>query len=98
MNANKLIKIGKKSKTTKPEIDTANTGFVTISYTEKAGGWVGITDKYWLAALLPTQTKGYNFGFQSLAGNGDRYQVDFIDPAGIILTKAGLFLVLTGPL
>ena len=24
---------------------------------ETAGGWVGITDKYWLAALLPVQTK-----------------------------------------
>jgi YidC/Oxa1 family membrane protein insertase len=57
---------------------------------ETAGGWVGITDKYWLAALLPTQTKGYNFGFQSLAGNSDRYQVDFIDPNGMLLTNGGV--------
>jgi YidC/Oxa1 family membrane protein insertase len=54
---------------------------------EKAGGWVGITDKYWLAALLPTQTKSYNFGFQSLAGDNDRYQVDFIDPNGMLLVS-----------
>ena len=54
---------------------------------EKAGGWVGITDKYWLAALLPTQTKSYNFGFQSLAGDNDSYQVDFIDPNGMLLVS-----------
>ena len=56
---------------------------------ETAGGWVGITDKYWLAALLPVQTKSYNFGFQSLAGNGDRYQVDYIDPKGLLLSNGG---------
>ena len=56
---------------------------------ETAGGWVGITDKYWLAALLPTQTKDYNFGFQTLAGDSDRYQVDFIDPKGMLLTNGG---------
>jgi len=56
---------------------------------ETAGGWVGITDKYWLAALLPTQAKNYNFGFQSLAGNTDRYQVDFIDPNGLLLAAGG---------
>ena len=56
---------------------------------ETAGGWVGITDKYWLAALLPTQAKNYNFGFQSLAENADRYQVDFIDPNGLLLAAGG---------
>jgi len=56
---------------------------------ETAGGWVGITDKYWLAALLPTQAKNYNFGFQSLAGNTGRYQVDFIDPNGLLLAAGG---------
>ena len=56
---------------------------------ETAGGWVGVTDKYWLAALLPTQAKNYNFGFQSLAGNADRYQVDFIDPNGLLLAAGG---------
>jgi YidC/Oxa1 family membrane protein insertase len=56
---------------------------------ETAGGWVGITDKYWLAALLPVQTKDYNFGFQALTGDTDRYQVDFIDPRGMLLTNGG---------
>ena len=57
---------------------------------ETAGGWVGITDKYWLAALLPTQSKSYNFRFQYLAGNNDRYQVDFIDPEGMLLSNGGI--------
>ena len=71
--------------------DLRDAGATGIKVTpETAGGWVGITDKYWLAALLPTQTKGYNFSFQSLAGNSDRYQVDFIDPNGMLLTNGGI--------
>lgn len=70
--------------------DLRDAGAAGIEMTpETAGGWVGITDKYWLAALLPTQAKNYNFGFQSLAGNTDRYQVDFIDPNGLLLAAGG---------
>ena len=70
--------------------DLRDAGAAGIKMTpETAGGWVGITDKYWLAALLPTQAKNYNFGFQSLAGNADRYQVDFIDPNGLLLAAGG---------
>ena len=70
--------------------DLRDAGAAGIKMTpETAGGWVRITDKYWLAALLPTQAKNYNFGFQSLAGNTDRYQVDFIDPNGLLLAAGG---------
>ena len=70
--------------------DLRDAGAAGIKMTpETAGGWVGITDKYWLAALLPTQAKNFNFGFQSLAGNTDRYQVDFIDPNGLLLAAGG---------
>ena len=70
--------------------DLRDAGAAGIKMTpETAGGWVGITDKYWLAALLPTQAKNYNFGFQSLAGNTVRYQVDFIDPNGLLLAAGG---------
>ena len=70
--------------------DLRDAGAAGIKMTpETAGGWVGITDKYWLAALLPTQAKNYNFGFQSLTGNTDRYQVDFIDPNGLLLAAGG---------
>ena len=71
--------------------DLRDAGATGIKVTpETAGGWVGITDKYWLAALLPKQTKGYNFGFQSLIGDSDRYQVDFINSNGVLLTNGGV--------
>jgi YidC/Oxa1 family membrane protein insertase len=43
------------------------------------GGWLGITDKYWLTALVPDQNQPYKGAF-SFAGAGGvkRYQVDYI--------------------
>ena len=43
---------------------------------ETKGGWFGITDKYWLAALVPQQDETVKAGFRHEA-EGDRYQVDF---------------------
>ena len=47
-----------------------------------AGGWIGITDKYWLAALIP------DAGLESAArfhharrGGRDRFQADYLLPA-----------------
>ena len=43
------------------------------------GGWAGITDKYWLTALIPDQSVPVKAAFRHLTENGsDRYQVDFI--------------------
>ena len=43
------------------------------------GGWAGITDKYWLAALIPDQTVPVVASFRHFTENGaDRYQVDFL--------------------
>ncbi|MBS0638232.1 MAG: membrane protein insertase YidC [Acetobacteraceae bacterium] len=41
-------------------------------------GWAGITDKYWLTALVPDQTQSTKVFFRHLNGNGDHYQVDYI--------------------
>lgn len=42
-------------------------------------GWIGITDKYWLAALVPDQKTGFTFRFvHSLRDRDDRYQVDYL--------------------
>lgn len=42
------------------------------------GGWLGITDKYWLAALVPQQDRPLEAGFRWVPIEGrDRYQVDF---------------------
>ncbi len=43
------------------------------------GGWAGITDKYWLTALIPDQATPVTAAFRHLTENGsDRYQVDFV--------------------
>jgi YidC/Oxa1 family membrane protein insertase len=42
------------------------------------GGWIGITDKYWLAALVPDQGVRFTGRYSHLAKDGqDRYQVDY---------------------
>ncbi len=52
------------------------------------GGWIGITDKYWLTALVPEQDKAVNSRFVHRSDEGvDRYQVDYLSevqtvPAG----------------
>jgi YidC/Oxa1 family membrane protein insertase len=52
------------------------------AYTETSnGGWIGITDKYWLAALAPDQTAdltGYMLYRTVDAGDGSSYQTAFI--------------------
>ncbi|MFP4359698.1 MAG: membrane protein insertase YidC [Alphaproteobacteria bacterium] len=52
---------------------------------ESAGGWIGITDKYWLAALLPDQESDFRTTVQHIArGTQDRYQTDYLrDPITI---------------
>ena len=43
------------------------------------GGWAGITDKYWLTALVPDQAVPVQAAFRHVTENGaDRYQVDFV--------------------
>jgi len=47
--------------------------------TESTGGWLGITDKYWLAALLPDQKTPLHAKFtRNDAGGTERYQVDYL--------------------
>lgn len=50
--------------------------------TNSVGGWIGITDKYWLAALVPDQTIEATDRFHYGRRNGrDKFQVDFLLPA-----------------
>ena len=42
------------------------------------GGWVGITDKYWMAAVIPPQGETYNGGYLgSKLGNDKAYQANY---------------------
>ena len=49
------------------------------------GGWIGITDKYWLTALVPDQKEELTGRFvHQRADNADRYQVDFTGAAKVV--------------
>jgi YidC/Oxa1 family membrane protein insertase len=52
---------------------------------KSTGGWIGITDKYWLTAIVPDQKAEATgrFVHQRLDA-GDRYQVDFTGQATVI--------------
>jgi YidC/Oxa1 family membrane protein insertase len=50
-----------------------------IAYEAPAtGGWAGITDKYWLTALVPDQTIASTVNFRHVSEDGDHYQVDYV--------------------
>jgi len=62
------------------------------------GGWIGITDKYWLTALIPDQNQKVTTRFSYRNDNGlDKYQSDFlgqavnIAPGATIQVKSELF-------
>lgn len=45
------------------------------------GGWIGITDKYWLTALVPDQGAMINHRFSHYRSeNVDKYQTDYLGP------------------
>ncbi|TVQ37346.1 MAG: membrane protein insertase YidC [Geminicoccaceae bacterium] len=46
---------------------------------EAQGGWLGMTDKYWLTALIPDQNDELEANFRFVDfGPGGRYQTDFL--------------------
>jgi YidC/Oxa1 family membrane protein insertase len=48
------------------------------------GGWLGLTDKYWAATLIPPQDKPYAARFASTTDGGKAYQSDYLlDPVTI---------------
>ncbi len=49
--------------------------------TEEKGGWIGITDKYWLAALMPSQDQYVSYSMRALGANRDTYQTDLLGDA-----------------
>lgn len=49
--------------------------------------WLGITDKYWLAAFIPDKTLDYSANFiYGIKSGLDKYQADIVSPAQIIET------------
>ena len=74
------------------------------AFTETSnGGWIGITDKYWLEALIPTQSQNLTGAIRYLPtnlGDGHAYQTDFITTAPEVIapgaTGDSLMRVFTG--
>jgi len=54
-----------------------------------SGGWIGITDKYWLTALIPNQKNQITTRFiYRKDGGEDRYQVDYLN-GGVTIPAGG---------
>ena len=55
------------------------------NFAEGKVNWLGITDKYWLAAFVPDQSESYraNYNYSEKYGN-DKYQADFISSTKLI--------------
>jgi YidC/Oxa1 family membrane protein insertase len=61
------------------EVDYDELQEVGTIATTSTGGWIGITDKYWLAALAPEPKANVNARFvYQRVGNRDKYQVDIV--------------------
>ena len=51
---------------------------------QTTGGWIGITDKYWLTALVPEQDEPVTARFVHFrSGSTDVYQVDYLSDRGV---------------
>jgi len=58
---------------------------------ESTHGWLGITQKYWLAALIPDQSMAFKGEFRVLpVNNVDTYEVGYIGPQQTIAPGASL--------
>lgn len=53
---------------------------------QTTGGWLGITEKYWLAALIPEQKAKVAARFAAAPGN--QFQTDYLAPALVIAPGA----------
>jgi len=49
-----------------------------LSFNNVEGGWLGITDKYWAATLIPPQSEKYTGRFSHFTNERPRYQSDFL--------------------
>ncbi|MBK3745598.1 membrane protein insertase YidC [Paraburkholderia aspalathi] len=49
-----------------------------MPFKDVTGGWLGITDKYWAATLVPPQNEKFTARFSHFTDNRARYQADFL--------------------
>jgi YidC/Oxa1 family membrane protein insertase len=80
------------------EVDYSKVAKVGTIAENSTGGWIGITDKYWLVSLIPDQKAEIKARFvHSVPDNRDRYQADYlgaareIAPGGTVSTTHRVF-------
>jgi len=57
---------------------------------DSQGGWLGFTDKYWAATMIPDQARAITSTFQHQLLNGrDVYQTDYLAKDAIIIKPGG---------
>jgi YidC/Oxa1 family membrane protein insertase len=57
---------------------------------DSQGGWLGFTDKYWAAVMIPDQSRAIATTFQHQLQNGrDVYQTDYLAKDAIIVQPGG---------
>ena len=82
----------KETTTTRRELEGEKTGGIALNATATTG-WAGITDKYWLAAMIPDQTVPTHVYFRHIedkgAVNPDRYQVDYVTQDALTAEPGG---------
>ncbi|MBI1179192.1 MAG: membrane protein insertase YidC [Alphaproteobacteria bacterium] len=76
---------------------TADAGKPVVTH-QSTGGWLGITDKYWLVAVAPKQDELFYGGFDYSRSNGrDVYRstyagpIETVEPGGTVRTEKHLF-------
>ncbi|NWJ24693.1 membrane protein insertase YidC [Rhizobium sp. RM] len=68
-----------------------------VTVAKATGGWLGITDKYWAAAIVPPQTTPFEARYSHFTDGQPRYQADFkadtltIEPGQSIEMKSLVF-------
>ncbi len=68
--------------------DLRDSGSITEEQTD---GWIGFTDKYWLATLIPNRADRNNMRFShTFRDNVDRYQTDYLGSEQVIQPGASI--------
>src|SRR5262249_54410597 len=76
-----------------PNFDTLAKNNDTQKF-DSRGGWLGITDKYWMAAAIPPQSEDFTGTYKAYDANGVKaYQSDFLMKAKTIAPNGSLTVI-----
>ena len=58
-------------------------------FKKATAGWLGITDKYWAAALIPDQKVPYDAKFSGVKAAKDRFQAEYLITKDVMIPPGG---------